>query len=993
MKRLILLTALTASGAIFSSEANSAINSPDARGYFERGVAMYNDRNFNGCIDQMLQIRNLSTADANSEQVLYYIAMATLHSGDDEAIDLMRVFIQRFPESPWIQEMLTSIGDYYFTRGSYGEAIDSYARVAIDGLTADRAEDLLYRKFYSHLMLGENDRALSLLELLKPTRRYGNAALFYQGYIAYCRQDYAQARQLMGSVDASREPGGAAAYYLCQMDFLDGKYADAATSARNLLKNKALKAFAPELKRILGESLYNTGKRNEALPYLREYISEERTPRPSACYILGNDEYESGKYMEAIETLQKAVGETDVIGQSAYLTLGQSYLKVGNTNAAMLAFEKASRMTFSPAVAETASYDYIAARLDGGRVPFGNSVEMLENFLTKYPDSKYADNIRESLIDGYLSDSDYENALRILNSVRNPSAKMLADKQTALLMLGVSAFRNSDPEKALEYFNEGEAISRGNAEVQRQCTLWAAGALYDLERYDEAAANYLTFLESAPASDPNRLSAYYNLGYTRLRQQRYEDAFKDFKRVADSNQADNRLKADALNRAGDALYCRHRFNEASTYYDKAYKTYPSAGDYALFQKAEMSGYDRNYRDRISTLNTMLERFPSSALVPEALMAKAESYSVLGENDKAAQIYRDVIDRFPTAQQGRQASLMLAMTLLNDGQRQEAINAYKKVATTYPTSQEARVALDDLRNIYASSGNLPDYVAFVNSIPEANKIDISDLESTAFAAAEEAYNDRQSTDLLSDYLVQYPAGAHVPDALLLLARDAADADRLETAESYAARIINQYPDSPCKEDALLIKAEAEADQGKGEMALESYRALAASASTPAMLYEARMGMLQTAIELDLPAEALEASRQLLASSASGIDRDQIEYYQAIALERSGKNTEAWEIWGRLAADPSTLYGSKSAVALIESLTKAGELDRADRAANDFIDAGSPHNYWYARGFIAYSDLLRLQGKQFEADEYLKALRSNYPGNEPDIFEMIDTRLEQ
>lgn len=993
MKRLIFLTALTASGAIFSPASHSAINSPDALGYFERGVAMYNDRNYNGCLDQMLQIRNLSTSDANSEDVLYYIAMATLHSADDEAIDMLRMFINRFPQSPRVQDVMTSIGDYFFTRGSYGEAIAAYADVNIDALTADRAEDLLYRKFYSHLMLGENDRALSILDLLKPTRRYGNAALFYQGYIAYCRQDYSEARKLFSSVNSGHELGASAAYYLCQMDFLEGKYADALTSARTLLKNNRLKSFAPELKRILGESLYNTGKTTEALPYLRAYISEERSPRPSACYILGVDEYESGNYMEAIETLQKAVGENDVIGQSAYLYLGKSYLKVGNTNAAMLAFEKASRMSFNPTVTETASYDYIAARLDGGRVPFGNSVEMLENFLTKYPDSNYADNIRESLVDGYLSGSDYENALRILNSVRNPSAKLLADKQAVLLMLGANAYRSGDPEKALDYFNQGEAITRGNKETQRQCTLWAANCLYEMERYDEAAANFLTFLEEAPASDANRLSAYYNLGYTRLRQERYDDAFKDFKRVADNASVDARVKADALNRAGDALYCRHRFNEASTYYDKAYKTYPSAGDYALFQKAEMSGYDRNYRDRISTLNTMLERFPSSALVPEALMAKAESHSVLGEHDKAAQIYRDIIAKYPTAKQGRQASLMLAMTLLNDGQRQEAVKAYKDVASTYPTSQEARVALEDLRNIYAANGNLNDYVAFVNSIPEANKIDISELESTAYAAAEDAYNDNQSTDLLTDYLVQFPEGQHVPDALLLLAREAFEDDNLEEAEGYAQRIISQYPHSPLKEDALLVKAWTEAEQGKGEIALETYRQLAASASSPAMLYEARMGMLQTAIELDLPAVALEASEKLLSSTASGVDRDQIEYYRAVALDRSGKTNDAWEIWTRLAGDPATLYGSKSAVALIESLSNAGELDRADRAANDFIDAGSPHNYWYARGFIAYSDVLRKQGKEFEADEYLKALRSNYPGSEADIFEMIDSRLEK
>ena len=39
----------------------------------------------------------------------------------------------------------------------------------------------------------------------------------------------------------------------------------------------------------------------------------------------------------------------------------------------------------------------------------------------------------------------------------------------------------------------------------------------------------------------------------------------------------------------------------------------------------------------------------------------------------------------------------------------------------------------------------------------------------------------------------------------------------------------------------------------------------------------------------------------------------------------------------------------------------------------------------------SDIYRARGKKFEADSYLEALRDNYPGNEADIFRMIEERL--
>lgn len=991
MKRLIFLSAIGTSAVIGTVTSTASINGDNAESYYERGVAMYNDKNFNGCIDQMLQIRNLDPSKAASEDVHYYIALATLYCGDDEAIDLLQNFLDRFPQSWRAQDVTATIGDYYFTRNSYGEALEKYSTVKDDALTSDRIEDLAYRRAYCHMMLGEYDRATYLFDQLTPTEKYGNAAKFYKAYISYSKRNYAEARRLFEAVDLTREPGQAARYYLCQLDFMDGKYQQTLNEAKALLDGNPDEAFSPELKRIAGESLYNLGRSDEATPYLQQYVAEAESPQPTAYYMLGVNDYRNGNYAKAISELQRATESDDATGQSAYLYLGQSYVKNGDTNAAMLSFEKASKMAYDPNTAEAASYNYIAARMDGGRVPFANSVGTLEDFLKKYPKSQYSNKVRESLIGGYMSDSDFDNALRILNSTDKPTAAMLAAKQRVLLQLGTRAYQNGETEKALRYLQDGTAINSGKSDVESQCRLWSANCHYDLGDFDKAADNYLAFLDKAPENDSNRLPAYYNLGYTRLRQGRYADAFNEFMRVADNRLADEQTRADAYNRAADCLYCQRRFSEAAGFYDKAYKIYPQSGDYALFQQAQMNGLSRDYTGRIRLLDDMLTRFPESALVPDALMAKAESYTVLGKNDRAMDLYAKIRKEYPTTAQGRRAALMTAMLYNNTGDRSGAIDAYRQVATDYPSSQEARVALEDLRNIYAADGRLPEYVAFANSIPGMSKVEISELEATAFATAEEQYLNDKNTDRLLDYLTQFTDGENVPTALLYMAREASDRRDPETAESFALRIINQYPDSEEAEEAMMIKADSEAESGKGEMALETYRELSKRASSPETLTNARLGIMTTAVELNRYDDALEAADQLLSSSASNTDISEVKYYRATALDRLGRNDEACTIWEELAKEPSTLYGSKSAVSLIESLTAAGKLQQAENAANDFIDAGSPHNYWYARGFIAYSDVLRKQGKTFEADEYLRALKTNYPGQDADIFEMIESRL--
>ena len=119
--------------------------------------------------------------------------------------------------------------------------------------------------------------------------------------------------------------------------------------------------------------------------------------------------------------------------------------------------------------------------------------------------------------------------------------------------------------------------------------------------------------------------------------------------------------------------------------------------------------------------------------------------------------------------------------------------------------------------------------------------------------------------------------------------------------------------------------------------------------------------------------------------------EVEFDRALALDRTGSHDEADRIWRRLAKDTENVNGVKSAVYLGESLMQRGKLSEARTVVNNMINAEPSNQYWLARAFITLSDILRRQGQEFEANEYLKSLKSNYPGNEPDIFEMIDTRL--
>ncbi len=487
--------------------------------------------------------------------------------------------------------------------------------------------------------------------------------------------------------------------------------------------------------------------------------------------------------------------------------------------------------------------------------------------------------------------------------------------------------------------------------------------------------------------------ARYNLGYARFSQADYKAALTDFRDVI-AARPDNRMLADAYNRAADCLYYGSDFAGAADAYDKAFALNPEAGDYALYQKAVMSGLQRNHKQKIELISDLCRRYPTSSLIPAAMLEQADAYTAVGDNNAALKAYDNLLRDYPASTYARQGMLRKAIASLSAGRRKEAKEAYRQIISSYPTSEEARMAADDLKRIYADEGKLQEYSEFIASVPDAPQTEASELEALAFRAAESDYVANDRTERLADYLRTYPGGVHEPQALLLMAKAAEAAGRDAEALEYATRLTDRYPHADVSEDALIIRAEAELAQGRGAASLESYRRLEQSASSPRRLQQARLGVMRTALMLDENATALEAADRLLSSSAENLTGlQEISYDRALALSRLGRNDEAEAAWALLAASPEDEYGARAAVSLAESQLRSGNAEKARATADALINANPPHAYWLARGFIVLSDALRAQGNGFEADEYLRSLKSNYPGTEAEIFDMIDSRLKQ
>lgn len=931
-----------------------------------------------------------------AETTEYDMAISRYERGEERAVDDLTGFINRYPASHLVPQAWASVGDYYFYRGKYGEAIKAYGNVPAGALETASELDVVYRKGYSLLRLGEWDDARHCFDRLSATARYREAGFFYQGYIHYVNKEYREALDRLGSIRSNGELAMAAQYYVCQIHFAQGRYTDAIAEGRRILAHGVASEYDGELHRIIGEGEFHEGNDTDAARHIEAYIEAyESDPERTSLYILGVLDYRSHEPQACIAHMSGVTAADDALAQSAYLYIGQSQLQAGNLNSAAIAFEQALRMPFDRDVQETAFFNYAITQSDGGRTPFNRSIDIFEDFLNTYPNSRYTADVENYLIDAYTSGNDYRRALESISHIKSPSQRVLAAKQRVLYNLGVQSLSGGSPAEAEAHFTQAYAMGDLDAGLRWECSLWAGECQYRQGRHSDAEASQARYLRNASTADDNYALAHYNIGYSRFQQRKYGTARDAYRVAASSPSLAAEIRADAYNRIGDTYYYSRSYSEAADAYDQAYSTHSqSAGEYALYQKAMMQGLNKDYAAKVGQLDRLMAEFPGSQLTPAALLQRADACVAMNDNQSAIATYDNLIARFPATADARKGMLQKAITERNMGREDDAIATYRRIITQYPASDEATVAVEDLKIIYAERGELAQFADFLASVDGAPSLDVSEMERLTFEAAEKSYVTGGDASRLHDYIGRYPDGVYTAKALYYIARNEYKSGDLDDALAHVNSALAASAGASFTEDALAMKGNILLGQEKTAEALAAYEELLQVASTPDNKINANLGIMRASMELGQWSNAeASAARLLQAGGLSADEEKEAQFDRAMAQLAMGRGSEAAAGFKELASNTQSVYGARAAFELAAYHYQAGNLDAAEQTLNDFIDAGTQHQYWLARGFILLADVYHKRGEDFEACQYLESLRRNYPGRDDDIRSLIDSRLNE
>ena len=936
-----------------------------------------------------------------SKMEAHYSALASRFDGRDKMLQHdLKEYLQEFPYTTFVDEVHFMQGVLQVEKGHYKQGLKILESVDAKALSRPHRYDYTFYRGYAYLMQREYQRAAIYFgQLGKSDNRYTKRGTYYYAYCMYKSGRYDKALPALEQLENEPEYANTVPYFITQIYYAQGRYDEVQTRAESLLQAHPQSANNAELHRILGEIHFLQSDYRKAAEHLRLYeqaaVAAKEEPVRNDLYMLGSATYQLGEYEQAVQYLKRIKQQPDSLSEAACLTLGNAYVALNQPEQAKLSYQAAAGYKITPAVTEEAAYNYTLCTYQSSSA-LGESVRAFNDFLHQFPDSKYENRIYRLLSDALMRSKNYAAAIATLDSIPNPTAKMLETKQYLRYQLSADNFLQGKMQQAVDWATE---VINHTSEVSQYTTeayYVRAEANYRLRNYSACAQNLDVFFTRTDAKrSENYIIARYLQGYTFFSQAEYDKARNAFSMYIDAALATEPTYADALNRIGDCYFNARRFNEAITYYTQVSNLQAAGTDYALFQRGYALGLQHKDSEKITVLRELVKRYPKSDYADDGIYEIARAQLQLNDESGAILTYEQLLASYPHSTLARKASLERAMLYRNLGRNEQAITAYRQTIEKYPATEEAYTALEALQALYVESGNVNEYLAYTKNLAKMNMNVTTAEDSLLYAAAEMQYMQaayQKATVSLSNYITRYCAGGrycttaryYLADAYYRLGKSS------EALEQY--KVLAEMSANPYQEEAATRVAEICYDKADYACALDGFYRMHALASSRENTTVARLGILRCSQALGRHQTAIDIADQILSDTpVSDETKNEALYGRAKAYIALQQWAKAQPDLRALSNEVRTATGAEAKFLLAQSYYEQKNLNEAEKEVMAFTQMNTQQQYWLARALLLLSDINRERGELFQARQYLLVLQQNYVLKGDDIPSLIDARL--
>ena len=929
-------------------------------------------------LQQALRETDLVNDPIMVQEINYYTTVMSLKQNEDRAEAKAINYIELEKNNPRVQQMNFHLGEFYYREQKFADAVKYYEEAGIANLSNREIADMKFHQGYSYFTLQKFNQAKPLFNAIRQIKEDPNYidANYYYGFLAFRDRSYNDALESFKIVENEKTYASVVPYYIAQIYYIQGKKEEAIAYAEKKIKGGNSQYYDREMKLMLGHGYFERKEFDKGLPYLEEYVQKADKVTRENLYELSYSYYIAGQYPKAISGFKQLSGKDDSLSQHAMYLLGDSYLKVGEKANARNAFLFCASNSSNKTQKEISKFQYAKLSYELGYQD--EALNSLSSFLADYPNSTYNTEARDLMVMVLANTNNYKDALALMEGLKNPSET--SKKTYPRILFGRAAELINDGR-----LQEADALldkamkDPNNAAVLPLINFWKGEIAYRTDKLDNAIKHYNAYLDAgAPAAgEANANSIRYNLGYSYLRKENYPAALKFFEQVG-KNPALNSdaLTQDAYIRSADCYFMSRDYSRAKAMYDNVIKLSWPAEDYATFQVAMIAGV-RSSNEKISLMNTMARKFPTSSLVGDANMEIANAYLADERFREAIAPLNNVLKLATNNSLKPQAQLKLAIANYNLNNNREALAQYKNLVQTYPNSPEAGEALENIKSIYVEDGKPDEYAGYMRQL--GRPLDVSTEDSLSWSVALTQYesgNTNAALTAFNNYVQRFPRGAYSLDANFYRGEIYYEKKDWNNSLSGYNAVAEKAPNR-FAEKAILQAARIYFFEQKNYTQAESYYAqLKQIASGQESRLEAMRGLLRSQYQLQKWDQAVENANELVTLKGSSSD-DKALANMAIAksYQVNGQYDLAIANYKSVVALNKAALAAEARYEIANSWFALNKLSDAEKTAFEVINKSGSYDYWVTKSYILLGDIYFRQKDYFNAKATFQSIVDN------------------
>jgi len=912
----------------------------------------------------------------------YFKAVSALKAGYNSGNKLIRNFVKKNAESPYINDAQFNYGSYQFERRQYTPALRTFARVKRSELSENDRIKLQYQAGYSHLMTDNADKAEKEFVRIKDKNNlYSKPASYYWAHIKYLQDDYNAALQGFSKLNNDPSYSQVIPLYVSHIYYKQKKYDEVINYTTSII-NDVKAEHKTELSKILGDSYFQLSQYKNAIPHLETYFKSTDLRTREDNYILGYCYYITGDYSKATPMFVGASKGEDELAQNSYYHLADCYIKTDEKEKAKIAYNGASEMDFDDEIKEDALFNYAKLTYELSYSPFNETIKAFDNYISLYPNSERNAEAYEILTKVYMDTKNYKDAITSIEKieVKTPSIKRAYQRVT--FYRGLELFNNLAYNQSIDLFDTSLESGGQNNQFNAKALFWKAEALYRIGDYNNSINTYLRFTSVSEAKSMKEYKdAEYNLGYSYFKLEDYASAVLHFKKFVTASKGLRTEKvADAYNRIGDYYFLNTDYSNALQNYQQSYNMRIYEPDYALFQIAFCQGLQRNQQAKISNLEKLLATFAESDFQDDALYELGRAYERTGKSYEGTRQYEKLISNYPSSNYYRQALLQLGLISYNKGDFTAALQHYKKVAENFAGTPEARTALAGIKNCYVELNNVDAYFAYTNSLGTGTNITTSEQDSLTYMAAERVYmaGGGGAKNQLQQYLQRYPNGSFALNANFYLAELLYKEGDYSASNEYYTR-VTKYPDNLFTEPALSKSSELTFNDENYVEALELFNRLEKVANGKWNVLKANTGQMRCNLILKRYEETVKAAGKVINSDiANDALKREANYGEGKSYFVLNNQDKALPGLKVVASDTKYEQGAEAKFLVSQIYYNQNKKQQAEDEIMDFVSENSPYQFWLGKAFLLLTQIYLDKGDEFSAKHTLRSVIDNYSG---------------